>query len=135
MKTLCATLMVFYGLFTGNANAANWVKIVDSKTSTIYVDTGSIIKTGDIVSAWYRRDFTQSMVTEKKHQSYKSSKVLNYYNCPSREIAPAQWITYENKEGLGKVISNEKVISLTYGDIPPGEAGEAIFNFVCKYAK
>jgi hypothetical protein len=135
MKTLCVALMLLCGLLAENADAANWVKIVDSNTSGIFVDTDSIIKTGDIVAAWYKREFNHAMPTEKKHQLYKSSKVLNYYNCSEHEIAPAQWITYENKNGAGRIISNEKVISLEYGDIPPGEAGEAIFNFVCEYVK
>lgn len=135
MKTLCVTLMALCGLLAGSADAAHWEKVVDSKTSRIYVDTDSINRIGDIVTAWYRRDFNQPMVSEKNHRLYKSSKVLNYYNCTSREIAPARWITYEKQDGTGKILSNEKVISLTYGDVLPGEAGEAIFNFVCKYNK
>lgn len=131
----CAALILLCGLSTGNANAANWVKVVDSKTSSIFVDIDSINRTGDIVTAWYRRNFNHPMISDKNNRPYKSSKVLNYYNCSDRSIAAVQWITYENKDGLGKVISNEKVIALAYGDILPGEASEAIFDFVCKYAK
>ena len=135
MRKLCITLVVFYGLTAGNVDAATWVKVVASSTSRIFVDTGSIIKTGDIVTAWYRRDFNRPIASKKIHRPYKSSKVLNYYNCSSREIAAAQWITYENNNGTGKIVSNEKVISLAYGDIPPGEAGEPVFDFLCKYVK
>lgn len=135
MKTLCIALMVLCGLLARSADAAHWEKIVDSKTSSIFVDTDSINRIGDIVTAWYRRDFNQPMVADKNHLLYRSSKVLNYYNCTDREIASARWITYEKKGGTGKVISNEKVITLAYGDVLPGEASEAIFNFVCKYVK
>jgi len=135
VKTLCVALMGLCGLLVGNADAANWVKVVDSGTSRVFVDTDSIKRTGDIVAAWYRRDFNRPMPAEKGHRLYRSAKVLNYYNCPDREVAAAQWITYENKDGRGKVISNEKVNSLVYGDVPRGEAGEAIFDFVCKHVK
>lgn len=127
--------MVICCLSAGNAVASNWVKAVDSGTSKIFVDTDSINRTGDIVAAWYRRDFKHPMATEKKGRPYKSSKVLNYYNCSEHEIASAQWIRYEGNAGLGKVISNQKVIALEYGDIPPGEAGKPIFDFVCKYKR
>jgi hypothetical protein len=134
-RVASSTFIVLCALSAGNADAANWVKVVDSKTSRVFVDTSSINRTGDIVTAWYKRDFNQPMVSEKNRPPYKSSKVLNYYNCSDREIATAQWITYANKDGLGKAISNQKVISLEYGDVPPGETGEAVFDFVCKYVK
>jgi len=135
MKSGRAALLALCCVLAANAAAANWVKVVGSGASQIFVDTGSIRQTGDIVSAWYRRDFNRPMLTEKKHLPYRSSRVLSYYNCADREVAPAQWITYEKTGGLGKVISNEKVISLSYGDVPRGEAGEAIFDFVCKYVR
>ena len=128
-------LMALCGLATESAYASTWVKAVDSRTSIIFVDTDSINSTGDIVAAWYLRDFNSPMAAEKSSLTYRSAKVLIYYNCSGREIAAAQWITYENKNGSGKVVSNERVNSLVYGEVPPGEAGEAIFDFVCKYAK
>lgn len=132
-KLWCAALIVLGGLSTGTAGAAaNWVKVVDSKTSRIFVDTHSITRIGDIATAWYRRDFDQPMLSDKKHRPYKSSKVLNYFNCTSREMAPAQWITYEKTGGTGKIVTNEKVISLEYGDVSEDETGEKILNFVCK---
>ena len=135
VKSWCAALLVLCCAPAANAAAVTWVKVVGSGASQIFVDTGSIRQTGDIVSAWYRRDFNRPMLTEKKHLPYRSSKVLSYYNCADREVAPAQWITYEKTGGMGKVISNEKVISLSYGEVPRGEAGEAVFDFVCKYVK
>lgn len=134
MKTFCIALMMLCALSAGNAIASNWVKAVDSGTSKIFVDTDSINRTGNIVAAWYRRDFNRPVATEKNGRSYKSAKVLNYYNCSDHEIAAAQWIRYEEKGGQGKIISNERVISLEYGDIPPGEAGKPIFDFICKHA-
>jgi hypothetical protein len=130
-----AALFALCVLSAGNVDAANWVKVADSKTSKVFVDTKSIHRIGDIVTVWYRRDFNQPMVSEKNRRPYKSSKVLNYYNCSDHEIAAAQWITYEKEGGLGKIISNEKVISLEYGDIAAGETGEAVFDFVCPHAK
>lgn len=135
MKKWCVALVALCGLSVWNADASDWVKAVESRTSRIFVDTGSISRTGDIVAAWYRRDFSHPMVAETKSRQYKSAKVLNYYNCADREVAAAQWITYENREGQGRVVSNEKVLALEYGDVPTGDAGEAVFNFVCKYSK
>lgn len=131
----CAVLLTLCGLSAGNADAANWVKVVDDKISKVFVDTKSINRIGDIVTVWYRRDFNQPMISDKNRRPYRSSKVLNYYNCSDHEIAAARWITYEKEGGLGKIISNEKVISLEYGDIAPGETGEAIFDFVCPHTK
>lgn len=99
------------------------------------MDTDSIDRVGDIVSAWYRREFTHPMVSEKNRQRYKSSKILSYYNCADREIAPARWITYADAEASGKIISNERVSPLEYGDVSADDAGEPIFNFVCSYVK
>ena len=136
-RTRCAsfTLIVLCGLSAGNADAAKWVKVVDNKTYKILVDTDSIIGTGGIVAAWYRRNFDRPMAAEKGSQLYRSAEVLNYYNCSEREIAPAQWITYEKLDGRGKIISNERVSSLEYGDISADGANQAIFEFVCKYIK
>jgi hypothetical protein len=126
--------LMLCALLASNTQAVTWVKAADSKISTIFVDTDGINITGNIVSAWYRRDYKKPMNTEK-NRLYRSSKVLNYFNCTEHEIAVAQWIKYENSGGLGKIISNEKVISLTYGDVAAGETGKAVFDFVCNYAK
>lgn len=135
MKALCAVLLAFCGLLTGTAGAANWVKVVDSNHSRVFVDTDSISRVGDIVSAWYKRDFAHPIPSEKSGQQYKTSKVLSYYNCADREVAPARWITYAEWDASGKPISNERVSPLEYGDISASEFGEAVFDFVCKYVK
>ena len=135
VKALCIALLTLCGLFAGNADAAHWVKVVDSKTSRIYVDTDSINRIGDIVSAWYKRDFSHPIASGKSHQRYQSSKVLNYYNCADREIAHARWITFANREASGKPLSSEEVDSLQYGDVTADDTGEPIFNFVCTYRK
>lgn len=129
-----AILLALGALLTANANAANWVKVVDSKTSKIYVDASSISQIGDIVSAWYRRDFNHPVYNEK-HQKYRSSKVLNYYNCIDRQVAHAQWVTYENANATGRLLSEDKAPTLEYGDITADDAGEPVFNFVCGQAK
>ena len=121
-------------LLAGNAAAADWVKVVDSKTSRIYVDTGSISRIGDIASAWYKRDFSHPIMTEK-HQKYRSSRVFNYYNCADRQVAHAQWVTYAGANATGGIISEEKAPTLEYGDITADDAGEPVYNFVCTYAK
>jgi hypothetical protein len=128
-------VLIFLGSLTaGNASASNWVIAATSGVSKIYVDTDSINRTGNIVSAWYRRDYKHPMTSNDKQHKYLSSKVLNYYNCTDNEIAAAQWITYEGVEGQGKTVSNERVTPLEYGDIPPGETGKPIFDFICKRA-
>lgn len=135
MKTLCIALLALCGLLAENASAAHWVKVVDSKTSRIFVDTDSINRIGDIVSAWYKRDFTHPIAAQKNNQRYRSSKVLSYYNCTEREVAHARWITYANQDASGKAISTEEVDSLQYGDISADDTGEPIFNFVCNYSR
>ncbi|MDX8400170.1 MAG: hypothetical protein R8K20_07965, partial [Gallionellaceae bacterium] len=98
--SLSLLLMLLLGLSAGNAEA-KWVKLFSNKESKITIDTSSIVRTGDIVSVWYRRDFNRSMAIQKSTQRYQSSKVLYYYNCTDRQMAAAQWITYEKKGGLG----------------------------------
>jgi len=134
MRTSAITLAFCGSLLALPVSAAQWVKITDSKVSAIYVDTASIKRTGDIVSAWYRRDFKRPMPSEKK-LPYLSSRVLNYYNCATREVAAAQWITYEKPGGEGKKVSSDRVEPLAYGDIPLGEAGIDVYNFVCQPGK
>ncbi|MDX8399537.1 MAG: hypothetical protein R8K20_04750, partial [Gallionellaceae bacterium] len=72
---------------------------------------------------------------QKSTQRYQSSKVLYYYNCTDRQMAAAQWITYDKKGGLGKVIFNKKVVVLEYGDVSDGNPSGVIFKFVCKTSK
>lgn len=134
MKILLGLLIVLSGFSLGTARAENWAKVVDNRTSRIFVDTGSINQNGDIITAWYRRDFSYPMVLEKNHRKYKSSKVFSSYNCTSREMAATQWITFEDKGGKGKVVSNEKMMPPAYGEIPLGDTGKPLFDFVCKRA-
>ncbi len=131
MKICGAVLALLFGVVMINAEAVSWVRLTDSKGSSISVDRDSIQRTGEIVAAWYQRDFNHPMPTEKGSR-YQSVKVLNYYNCASDEVAAAQWITYEKPRGQGKEISNERVEPLLYSGFTAGEANEYVFKFVCQ---
>lgn len=131
VKHACTGLALLCGLAAHDALADHWVKAASGKISMIYVDTDSMDRTGDIVSVWFRQDFTSPLSTEKHNGAYRSSKVLNYYNCAEHEAATAQFITYEGAGGKGKVLSSEKADSLEYSDVSSDEASKQVFNFVC----
>ena len=137
MKMLCAVaLIIFSVLPEGNARAEpHWVRATDSKSSETFVDTNSIHANGDIVTAWYRRNFANPMPLGASGRLYSSSRVLNYYNCATHQIATARWITYEEEDELGKVVSNEKISSPEYSEDPPDAVNKVIMGFVCNYVK
>ena len=135
MKFFYFWLIIFCGLAVGNARATHWVEVVGTSNSQIFVDTDSIIRMGNIVAAWYRRDFQHTMPVANSHRTYKSSKIYNFYNCSANEIASAEWITYSEKGGLGNIVTKDSVSPLEYADIPLGETGKPVFDFICKHAK
>ena len=64
-----AILMVLLSVVSVGA-AAEWVKAGDNRIATIYVDPGTISKSGNIVKMWYLFDF-------KAAQSVRGMRLLS----------------------------------------------------------
>lgn len=120
-----ATLATLLVIVVGVANAQktpepNWVLFESTDTSDFYIDKSSLMRTGDVVTAW------ESFVLKKKKASVK---ILKEFNCKTRQHRRLTGTIYSkmNFTGDSMPMPKEDWIYVTRESI-----GEEALDFVCK---
>ncbi len=100
-----AVLMVILVVLSSNATAG-WSKQAVLENITIYVDSDTLIKSGNTVRMWHMTDFKNSQTTTSG-EAFKSVKVHNEYNCTAMQTRLLAFSVHSSNMGEGKVVLNK----------------------------
>lgn len=115
------------------AGAATWSAVMASEKMRAEIDIASIMRQGNIVTAWDREVYSQPEQAKPGDFYFKSSKSLVRYSCDLR-TADLLMRVYYAEDG-----SEIKTITASYYGRPsyviPDTDGEQKFEYACKYRK
>lgn len=112
---------------TSIASAASWNRVSESDERTFYLNTDSLKRNGNIVSAWTRSVIHTDLT--KDGMSVGDYTQLRYiFNCKENTVTSDFYIEYK---ASGKVINSESIQFPKYAPIIPDSIGEAVFETVC----
>ena len=110
-------------LFPVIAEGADWVKVVESKSSIFYVVASSITESSpNQYQAWYKNQI-------KTDKPFKDIRTYGSYDCVESKFKVHQSI-YNYKDGSSDTSGKEE-----WEPIVPGSVFETVLNFVCNYNK
>ena len=133
-----ALIALAFALFVAaDALATTWVLVGDSLTMTAEVDRDGITREGPIAKAWSRWNYAPAQYTPGDGKAYQSVKILNLYNCTTRQYAIAQQTAYAGPNGSGEVVFADTVPTsrLQYSEVTPETIGENSLVYVCKQTR
>ena len=110
---------------------AEWVKINENDTFTVYVDPDTIRRNGDLVKVWALTDYTTRQTVADR--SFLSSKAYNEFDCAEerqRELA-VMWFSGKMGNGNGVWISFDET---PWRPVTAGSVGQGVWNFACACA-
>jgi hypothetical protein len=107
---------------------AEWVKINENDTFTVYVDPGTIHRKGDLVKMWMLYDYkTLQSATGVAHLSDSIQLEANCIEKLQRRLAYTWWSG--NMRG-GNVVFNHSGEG-NWIPIGPGTVGHTVWSFAC----
>lgn len=127
MKIYLALLLT--GLFTITSSVlaqtnldTNWVLVEKSDTVDFYIDSTSIKRSGDIVTAW------GANIIKKQNVSVK---VLKEFNCKTKQEKTLSGTAFSKKDFTGETFPVQKK---DWDYVVRESIGETILEYVCKKA-
>ena len=130
MKKIAAVLLL---LFCVNAHAENWTFVIASESQEIYVDTSSILKSGQTVRAWSIFNYDIAMPVPGTKFDFISDRSLFFFDCKRKKMGRAVQVLYSNLNATGDELTtfSGRMSDVEYEDVIPETIGENFFNFVC----
>jgi hypothetical protein len=111
-----------------NGAAAAWIAIGVSEPSTLYADTATIQKNGDVVNMLDLLDFKTAQVSGDYR--YQSSKTLSEYDCKEQKSRIRHFSWHSGHMGLGRIVHME-LDSNEWLPVPPRSGVEKLWNIAC----
>lgn len=86
-------------LIMKDGEAANWVKLHESKGATLLLDKQSIMQKDQLSRAWVKIEYeTPQLNVDSADKTYNLSKLLWYFDCTAQKSATSQVFQYLNAE-------------------------------------
>ena len=132
-------LVAFLLLQSAYAFAANWVLVAESADSQFYIDTASMIRTGNKVQCWVSSNYNEPQkeifAIDYEKDKYSSNLYFTEYDCYNRTSRVLELTEYSEKDRRGSVVRNHSFTLSTPSRIRPESVDEALLVFVCKQSK
>jgi hypothetical protein len=126
-------LIILLVLNTGPASA-EWVAIGSSDSLggyTVYVDSDTIRRNGDLVKVWALTDYTTLQTVADR--SFLSSKVQNEFDCAEERQRELAGTWFSRKMGTGNGVWTN-FDGTTWRPVAPGSVGQGVWDFACACA-
>ncbi|MDP2229943.1 surface-adhesin E family protein [Methylotenera sp.] len=120
-------LVLLLGLACSNASA-EWRNVANYNSMTLYVDSTTIHKKGNMVKMWSLVDFKNPDTLEGR--TYRSMKLQNEYDCKEEENRMIYNSYHTGNMGDGEVFS----INASPGDmmpVPPNSGNLILWKIAC----
>lgn len=125
MKKLFAAI----GLATcAAANASDWVKVMESDLSSVYLDRSSIRSNSSFKSAWSLYDLKRASTVEGK--AFLSMKDLNTFSCSDRTYVTKSMLFYSGQKANGEMVSSSDNPT-PLRNVAPDTLSESLLQAVC----
>ncbi len=116
-------MMLLTAISTGAM--AEWVKVSETDSANIYVDSETIRKDGNLRKVWQIRDLIQRDKTGKM-----SVRTFNEYDCKEGRTRILSGSDHSEPMGSGRVLAAGSGHN-DWDYLAPGTSGATILKFVC----
>ena len=125
MKKYLLLFLLFSGTVYGE-----WTKTGFSNESTMFIDSLTIKKSGDLVRVTYLLNLPLSTTSEDKKYSYKSSKTVEEFDCKKNLSRTLSFEWYSDPMGQGKKVY-QHVHNFPFEKMTEGSLVEGVMKKVC----
>lgn len=117
----------FLLVLAGNA-WAEWTFVDTNKEVTMYADTATIRRYGNIVKMWVLVDYSAPKLIAERIRS--SAMQFDEFDCKEMRTRTLQFTSYKGNFGKGEVVSSGTETPWSF--VSPGSLGESSLKVACK---
>jgi hypothetical protein len=117
-------------LFASQTAHAEWQKVLNYDTGTVYIDTANIKKVGYVRSFWSLLDY-KSPQKAQRGAYFVSTRTHMEMDCRKSTVHILQFSMHSGPMLTGEIIDSQGVMR-EWQTIPPDTPLVPLFNFVCK---
>jgi hypothetical protein len=104
-----------------------WVKVGEDDGSVVYVDTATLVKSGDVRRAWTLNDLKLA-----RGDNVASFRTLDDFNCKEGRRRTIFRVTYSGPMATGKVLDSGQPSFDKFERVYPYSPGGWQFEYVCR---
>lgn len=125
MKKYLLLILLFSGTVYGE-----WTRTGFNQESTMFIDTQTIKKTGDLVRVNYLLNLPLGTTSGDKKYSYKSSNTVEEFDCKKNLSRTLSFEWYSDPMGKGKKVY-QHVHTFPFEKMTEGSLVEGVMKKVC----
>jgi hypothetical protein len=127
---MVSVVLVVVGLQPSNAmsSGGEWLLVDRNTNATVYVDSGTIRRTGDVIEVWVLDDLKQAH--SRGVATYLSSRAQEEHDCANERFRVVALAQFAGEMGTGKVIY-ERTVESKWTSIPKGTMAQSVWKYVC----
>ena len=107
---------------------AEWIAVGSNKSTTIFVDTATIQRTGNMATMWHLTDFKTPQ--KDMGEEYLSTKDQNEYDCKATKMRRRASSQHSANMGKGKVVYSDS-FATRWKPVTPDSGVEILWKFAC----
>ena len=111
-----------------NGAMAELIEVGSNKNTTIYVDSASIKRVGDMATMWHLTDFKTPQ--KDMGEEYLSTKDQNEYDCKAAKMRRRASSQHSGSMGKGKVVYSDSYAT-RWKPVSPDSGVEILWKFAC----
>lgn len=130
LRMLPAVLFIVVALQPVSAipSGAEWLLVDRNANATVYVDRGSLQRTGDTVRLWVLDDL--KMAHTRGAETYLSSRAQEEHDCTNERFRLVALVRFAGQMGTGKVVY-ERTVESNWASIPKGTLAQSVWKYAC----
>ena len=111
---------------------AAWKELGANDAIVVYVDTDTIIGSGEKAQIMSMLDFKIPGMNPKTKEPVSSIIGINEYNCQAVSYRPIEYKEFTGNKGAGKVVSDNKTPDSEFEPVITETWAAGVFNVVCQ---
>lgn len=127
MKTLIPIFLLFFSV----NGYCGWFKVVESDSTTTYIDDSKISKKDKFIRVWTLNNMTKPRKLDNG-MTYQSYISLTEIDCREDRMRELSTTLYQDEMGKGSVLISLNEVS-KWSFSPPGSVGDNLVKFSCGF--
>lgn len=133
MRVIVLVLLVMVLVRVSGVVAAEWVALGNAGSGDdyydIYVNPGTIRKSGNMVKIWSMLDFKTTRVVPGRPSL--SVKLQTESDCTNARLRFLYHTRHSGNMGKGNVVSNDDGVPGNWSSVPPASINESLWKYAC----
>lgn len=122
------SLLVLFQWLGGAPVSAEWMLVDANAKATVYIDTESITRNGNLVNVWVLDDLRTAHT--RGFSKYFSSRAQEEHDCTNERFRVLAVENFMGRMGTGDVVYRHASES-NWTSIPQGTLAQSVWKFVC----